>query len=320
MTESAAGAADSAVAASPDAVKFSPAMVFRLKVDEPAVSGVLRVIRKHIGRAIVEVEDAARPQSERIRRARARCRRIRALLRLVRPLSEPLYRRENRRFRDYAQPLSALRDTEILAAAFENFILRSPAPDPGEVRSARRRLAARRARSGFDAGKIERQLALFARRLRRAEGRLSHPDLKEGGIGAIAAGFAGSYRRGRRILGTVRARCTDAGLHEWRKRAKYYRYQAQLLREASPAVMRKARSRAARLSALLGEHHDLGLLRRFLLAGPAARPASAGLAGQIASRQRELAAEALRLGERLFADKPSRLRRLLDRDWRAAAP
>ena len=108
-------------------------------------------------------------------------------------------------------------------------------------------------------------------------------------------------------------------LHEWRKQAKYLRHQLEVLEPIQPVAMAELAGRLHELTQLLGDGHDLAVLRQKLVAGPAA-PAGRireTLVTLIDRRRAELEQEALQLGRRLFADKPKDFTERLKSYWKA---
>ena len=91
-------------------------------------------------------------------------------------------------------------------------------------------------------------------------------------------------------------------LHEWRKRVKDLWYHHTLLRALWPPVMQAVGDEAHELSDRLGDDHDLAMLLDW------AREHCRGAGGARGGRggaPRALQAEALALGARLYADKPT---------------
>ena len=124
----------------------------------------------------------------------------------------------------------------------------------------------------------------------------------------IGPGLKRSYRRGRNRFRDVRAEVSDEGVHEWRKRVKDLWYHLRLVRNAKKSVLGEAADEAHELSDLLGDHHDLAVLRddaveRRELFGDGDLES---LIASISERQDELAANAISLGERFYARKPRR--------------
>jgi CHAD domain len=99
------------------------------------------------------------------------------------------------------------------------------------------------------------------------------------------------YRRGRQALAAVRQKPTVEFIHEWRKQAKYLRYQLDLLRPLAPTALTPLAKTIDRLGDLLGDDHDLAVLRREVAGRPRAIWRAGGLRASPCSH-RSPAAEA----------------------------
>jgi CHAD domain-containing protein len=105
-------------------------------------------------------------------------------------------------------------------------------------------------------------------------------------------------------------------VHEWRKRAKDLWYQLRLVRRAWPPLLGEMADQAHELADLLGDHHDLAVLRADL-DGRAAVGHREELGALIGRRQEELVGDALELGGHLYAEKPQAFERRLRAYWKA---
>lgn len=112
---------------------------------------------------------------------------------------------------------------------------------------------------------------------------------------------------------------TAEHLHDARKRVKDLWHAAELLRAAHPKRMKRLARRAHDVSSLLGDHHDLSVLREYAAANPqlfsdmAAREA---LLDAIDRRRDALARRALKRGRRLYERPPKRFAKQVARGWR----
>ena len=134
---------------------------------------------------------------------------------------------------------------------------------------------------------------------------------------AIGPGCERTYRRGRRQMRIARKAGGEEAWHEWRKRAKDLWYAHLLLAGAWPGPLEAAAAEAHRLSEALGDHHDLALLRADLHQRRLGEAETRALEAAIDRRQGELAAEALDLGARLYAERPQDFSRRQRRYWEA---
>jgi CHAD domain-containing protein len=110
---------------------------------------------------------------------------------------------------------------------------------------------------------------------------------------------------------------SDERFHEWRKRVKDHWYHMRLLSKVWPKVTAARIDELSRLSDLLGDDHDLGVLIDTLeresndLEGD-----TQTLACLAQRRQGELRSEARLLGARLYAPEPDCLADELRDYWR----
>lgn len=239
---------------------------------------------------------------------RKRCKKIRGLVRLVRPGFDH-YSDENAWFRDRAAAVSEVRDAASMQECLAALIARYR-DDLGEQPFAEvggwleRRAAELTARSGTAA-----RLRQIRDELGSARERVSDWEIVDSGITAVQEGVAKTYRRARKGMNRAAQEPSAENFHEWRKRVKYYRYHCRLLTDAWPRVFRALHKESRRLSDLLGDDHDLAVLRETLVAatdriGPPIEHSA--LLALIDRRSAELRGWSLTLGRRLFTVKPKR--------------
>jgi len=124
------------------------------------------------------------------------------------------------------------------------------------------------------------------------------------------AGILKSYMTGRKAFAKARRRPSTARLHEWRKQAKYLANELDMARRLLHLKLGKMHRQAERLADVLGEDHDLALLRAWLRGShDAAELGGRGserhkLERRIRRRRDKLQVKALRLGKRLY-DMPA---------------
>lgn len=286
----------------------SDTMPYRFKRKEDLPASVVRIVTEQTGRAAEELGDAGGGDiHEAVHDARKRFKKTRSLLRLIRSeLGDAVYRRENDWFRSAAHRLAGARDAEAMIETYDQLAERYPElGDCGPLTRLRDALIRRRERIVAGQQDLSGTARELAAQLQAVPERLEHWRLDRNGFGAIAPGLERSYRRGRKALHKAYRKRTDEAFHEWRKRVKDYWYHSRLLRRTWPALLETRVDELKRLSDLLGDDHDLAVLRATLhqerdeLGGGA--PLLACLAAQ---RQQELRAEARDLGSRLYAAQP----------------
>lgn len=281
-------------------------MAYRLLGNETTGEFLKRVASEQVAKAIEDLEGADDDLHEAVHEFRKRCKKIRGLIRLVRP-DFPDYAAENAWFRDLAGELSALRDAtsmqESVAALVEHYAddLDEDAYAGIDAWLGKRRETMTEERDARE--KIDVIRAELPEALARIEGWR----LDSGGADALEAGLAKTYKRARRAMVSAADDGTSRDFHEWRKRVKYHRYHLRLLTPIWPKVTKARYKETKRLSDLLGDDHDLAVLRATLEeeAGGAADERAALIA---LSRRRsaELRAQAWSLGRRLFVEEQER--------------
>ena len=297
-------------------------MAYRLKRGDPSVGdGVRRIAREQIDGALAALDAAADDPAEAVHDARKRCKKLRSLARLVRPVF-PRYAEENAAIRDAAAALSATRDAEAMIESYDALCDVSAAViDRRDVAAIRRRLTADKKRAYAEAALADR-LASFREAMEAARARTGAWRVTAEDFDAVEGGVAKTYKRARKAMRAARERPTDAAMHEWRKRVKHHRNHARLIGGVWRADLGARGSEADRLGDILGDHHDLAVLRarverdRDEIAHGADADAFLRLARL---RQETLAKEAFPLGARLFAEKPTALTARLGAYWRAWA-
>jgi CHAD domain-containing protein len=136
---------------------------------------------------------------------------------------------------------------------------------------------------------------------------------------SVGAGLRDTSRKARAAFRDAATDPSVPKMHEWRKQIKYVRYQLEVLKPLWPERMEELATEADRMGELLGDDHDLAVLRQMLSRdqGP---PAENGeretLLALIDGRRAGLEQEVLILGERFFQDRPRELARRLKGYWK----
>jgi CHAD domain-containing protein len=236
---------------------------FKLRADQSLNDGVRRIMRDELQAAIALLTTCSDGLlDERVHELRKTLKRLRAMLRLVRPaVGEAIYRRENKALRDAARPFSPLRDAKILVDALEELGEALPNRAANEAfAKVQEILTAERQRLLSDARSASElwpgcRASLHAV-LERVESWPPIPDRWRD----IGRGLGKVYRRGRKDFRRALTDSTPAEWHDWRKQAKYLRHQLELLSESDSKKLKTMTEQAAELATLLGEDHDLVVL------------------------------------------------------------
>lgn len=268
------------------------------KADQQVGEGFLRIAREQMSKAAGWAENADEPAEKRVHEARRRCKKLRALFRLVRPdFAE--YREANAFVRDAARDLASLRDNSVLRATLADLLARAGNTaelwePPPHVETDADRAA----------------LAQFAARMHELEERSAAWRLDRISLATLARGLRHTYHRGRATRRTALRHRTDEAFHDWRKHAKYHWNQLGLVEDCAPDILPSAQRSAGELAELLGLHHDLAILSEVLANDPAALGVEVdrGLVETLLdARQTELETQIEEFGRQVFAEKPRAL-------------
>ncbi|WP_299817707.1 CHAD domain-containing protein [uncultured Jannaschia sp.] len=285
-------------------------MPFRIEThDDDLQAALRRIATEQIDRALREIEHPDLSLAERVHQARKRCKKLRGLIRLVRPVMGG-YKRENAALRDAARRLSGMRDTQTLIATYdavcEQFADEIDRRAFGPIRAK----LTRDAKAAAADPELAVRCDAFRDAMQAVRARASVWTLEDEDFEAMAAGLRKTYSRARKRMKCARSDGGDATMHEWRKRVKYHWYHARLLSPVYPAMMAPWAEEADRLSDLLGDHHDLAVFEARLARTPEAFGDATSLAAfraLLGKRKAMLADRALVSGRMLLAEEPDAL-------------
>lgn len=297
-------------------------MEYHFQRHEEVPTALHRIALKQVELAIHEAHDESMDRHEAIHRIRKRCKKQRALLRLVRDSLKDCFEEENAFYRDLSRRLSSLRDAQALLEAFDRTVGRFPAETADHCfQSLRDLLVDQLRKETGNEGNLFALSESITQELEAAAGRIPQWELDCEGFDAIGGGLVRTYRRARRGLERAEDESTEEVLHEWRKRVKYHWYHTRLLRKFSSRLLRPHRQIGMELGMTLGQDHDLAVLRAKLM------EASSSLDADVLERfislmkeyQGELQAKSIELGQHLLAEEPGRLAARWRAYWEASA-
>jgi CHAD domain-containing protein len=301
---------------------FNKTVAYRFKLGEPVPDGIKRIVREEIEAAARHLSGHGKPdRDEAIHEARKNVKKIRGVLRLMRPELGEVFHVENAHFRDIGRQLSTFRDAGAVIETFDALRKRYRGEMDGRTLSLiRRRLTARKEQAEKHANIVE-ALAGMATALRQSEARATVWPLSEDGFSAIAPGLEATFRKGQKCMARAHKHARPENLHDWRKRVKEHWYHVRLLESLWNPGMQPYEQSLKELEDALGEDHNLVVLREKILAEPvfyANDEDIAVLAGVIRKYSRTLRDKAFTLGEHMYNEKPGHLGKRFGRMWEAA--
>jgi CHAD domain-containing protein len=294
-------------------------MLFRIQARKRVDDEIRRVVIERIERA---QESLTAGSAKGVHNARKRLKEIRAVLRLVRePLGKKVFTAQNIRFRDLGQDLSSLRDAtaviESWDALTEENRKRFNSPAMKRVRGRLVERAEKTSQSETAGSHADLVVAL-----EEAKHKVSGWKLKGKDFSLLESGILKTYKDGRAALKVVQNNATDETLHEWRKRVKDHWYHTQLLMDAWPEHFKSRQKCLEKLSAYLGDDHDLAVMQLLLEQEPelfGALSTRQAINDSILAHRIQLQAKALELGQRIYVDKPAALLEHWENLWNVTA-
>jgi CHAD domain-containing protein len=277
--------------------------------------GLLRVVDALTDSVTGSLDQLSHNGEQDIHRVRTTIKRLRALLRLIRPAVDPaFFDRENRRLRTAAGLLSFARDTEVARGTLKAVPVSNQA-DQDAVRSVL---------SGFESrvespSDLAQSVAEVGRRLEQTRRNFHRLHLHGTEREIVEAGLREVYRQGRSRMKVAIARGQDKAFHRWRIRAKNLYYELEFLEPVWPKGLHRMLSRLSRLQDQIGLDHDVAVLRAWLKKTPDAFGGNETVQRVIACldrETRELRHVSVPLGQKIWRQKPRRFACKVARHWR----
>lgn len=260
---------------------------------------VRRIAGQSLAEAIALLE--AQPLSDRaVHAVRKDLKRARAMLRMMRAgLGKEDYRHDNAALRNAAHGLSAARDSKVLLDTLAGL------PRRGGGSALQARLRREHAHSRGELRGDGSAVKHASRSLRTVRRRLAKEPADRYGWPVVERGVRRVYARARATLECLQAHPVPESLHELRKQTKYLWHQLEALATARARGLGALAAATHHLSDLLGDDHNLTVLRDKVANTPMSPGARKRLLARIDARHDRLVAKALRLARRIYREPPT---------------
>jgi CHAD domain-containing protein len=295
-------------------------VAYRLDPTLPVDEELRRVVEERLVDALEQldcVRDGTHAEvQEAVHDLRRRCKELRALGRLLRPSLGSQFSVWNSLLRDAAGELSDIRDAHVLIDTLDltrRDVSGSARVYMDDVREHHRVIGAKASHSLRRSDKRVRRIGRLLGKANRLVEAWNYPQ----SFAPLKRGLRATYERGRDNLGCIESRGHDDDWHEWRKSVKALWYQVRLIERAAPSVLGPLSKRLEELGELLGDEHDLSVLRSRLREDrrKGSRTHAKAAARVARSRQKELRARLLTLGGELYAESPGTFAKRMGRYW-----
>ena len=282
-------------------------MNFALEENEPFAAAVRRLAVEQIDLAISQLSAPLANLDKSIHVTRQSLKRIRALLALVRSeLGDKVFEREWICYRDVGRRLAGGRDAAVVVGTLDALVRHFSSELEANAFALERRFLVERREAQLRL-MIEQEAALekAAEILTAARARVATWPARQAGYKTIRDGVRRCYRVGRQGLQNVLRHPSPTNFHKWRRPVKLLWHQLQILTPVWPVILNAHAEQLRSLSDRLNDNHDLDLLRTVFPAQVDIQPfGQQPLASLIDRRCRQLEAEGLQLGERLYCERP----------------
>lgn len=277
-------------------------MSYRFKTTDKTVPrGLRRIARKQLDASLAILDAAPVPDAAGLHELRRTVKRMRGLLRLVRPAFDD-FNREDSCLRDAGRQVAGLRDRDAMLIVFDQLTGGTPDPELHDALSVRLSHAAPDAVAAAQAHR-----ALLAdQRARIEDWRFAGRD-----FAILAPGLEDELDRARRLLRDWRRHHDEEAMHELRKAVKAHGFHAALLAPIWPEMMLPHQQQTARLGELLGLARDHGLIAEHLDDLPGGEELALRARAQVATLQ----GEAILLARRLLAESGASITRRWGAWW-----
>ncbi len=274
-------------------------MPHRIGRREDIAAALLRLVLEDIAKASHELH-ARGPREARVHRVRQRLKRVRTLLRVVKPVLGDKAADARRALAGAARLLAAARDADAAAASARELRAATAAGREAGLD----RVVEEFALKAVEAHRSATPVGEVSERLMRVAADLAVVPTDLDGADLLGDALVRSYRRGRRAMRRARSSLATPDLHRWRKAVKDLWYLLRLSRKRLPRSSRKLAAELHRLGEKLGLDHDHAMLAERLALRPAGDPALMRQLGIIAEERRGLEGQAFTIGAAVYRRKP----------------
>lgn len=289
-------------------------MAYRFKLDESLAKGFRRIAREQISRALSELGPSDVPPSG-VHESRKTMKRLRALLRLVRPqIGDKAFKARNTGLRDASQLLTSQREHQVLSETIAK--LEAIHGEAGATILSSFKKAIEGSASAAQTS-LAPEAAENLRALLEKEGRrLEKLKLKGDGFQLLAPGLEQNYDKGRRALSKAYKSPSSDQFHDLRKTVQWHWRHMALLSRAWPEYFDVRIQAARELSQILGDDHDMAMLQIAAKSLSKSRGEDFGPVIRLScARQEELRADCFDRARRLYAEQPEDFVRRMETYW-----
>jgi hypothetical protein len=296
-------------------------MGYLLRAERPIAREVRRIADKQLAAAVADLATAESSRRDAaIHSVRRHVKKVRALLRLVRPALGDAYGVSNRRLRRANQLLAPIADGRAVMKTIARLRRKYRRHvDVGTLAAVRAALVDRITRVARRTA-VNHLLPRVSTVLTVERARVGSWTLNARDFGAVESGLERSMRQARRAMRRALRHPTGENFHVWRQRVKDLWFHTRLLEARTGGHLTDLERRLDALDGWLGESHNVVVLEQVLAEEtPLSRGGTAASLRLLRRDQQDLRRHAAALGGRVLEEKPRPFVRRVRRLWRAEA-
>ncbi len=300
-------------------------MAYRFRISETLGVGARRIAREITGKAVRLASEKSRPLAVRTHEARKGIKKLRALIRLLAPVSKSpeALKDTYRHLRRAAKILARRRDDDVIHMTLNKIAdegakgvkgvgeageaVEAGGFGPRDVAGVFKEL------TGLDKGETrdaagKKDFAEFTAMISALHRDVTAWDFLQSDLHALDRGYIATYNEARTGMLQILEKPTDKRLHNWRRLVKYHFHHARLLESIKAGFDNERIEKTKRLEEILGLHHDLVMLKERIKGLPKKRRQEQvyrSLLKQTKKGRRALEAKAMSMASDLFADVPA---------------
>lgn len=296
-------------------------MAFRLRTGQAVSSEIHRIVLRQLDRATSELTSIGDPESDQaIHDARRRVKKIRAIIRLVRPVLDARHTADPQ-LRHVSKLLAPVADGQGVIDTLNQLLKRYRRELPPKTAAAIRTGLIDRSRQIDSQASKEGVLEQAQMTLRAERRRVKRWRLRAEGFRALAPGLKNSVRRARGAMMTAWLHPTAQHHHTWRRHVKNHWFHVRLLSARCGYRLERYQRQLEALDGILGEYHNLVLLHEVLASDHTLGQSQIARCLRIVQRyQGELRRQSQLLGVRIYSETPRRFVRRVRELWEAHQP
>ncbi|WP_298868929.1 CHAD domain-containing protein [uncultured Gimesia sp.] len=294
-------------------------MGYQFKQQESITTGVQRIAGEQLSQAILELKQSEQNPHRAIHEVRKQFKKLRGLIRLVRSGLGSEYSRLNVWYRDAGRGLSRVRDAESMLESLQKLRERFPDSTCEELfLEFENKFVTRKQKIVDEWIDLEFDLSKLSDQLKDAYEAIEAWKIKGKAEQVLSRSLKQNYQHGVEALKKLHQNPDGKLFHDCRKHSKYLLYHMKLISESWKPILSAYIVELDQLNDLLGDDHDLTVMTQLIKSETETFQSSANVnrfQALICQQRLEFQSAALKLADRIYAEKPKTFARRMRVYW-----